>query len=827
MKDLFIILHQRGESPIQYYSSFQNNIGDILAETDEFETPEAAEQAAKELLGMLIKAQPYVCAGYYYYALVVNGQILLRTRSSDTERGAKVIYNELRDCAKGEVIHYAHLKEKETYTIHHDPKVMDYMYSLDGMGQKNLLNYTTDVQWENTESWLWDKEKGEMGGLYGRLFHRMPRRHGAEYTVTIRTGFEDNAGTDAQVYLTLYGKRAELTGAYTDTVSEEFKLACKVTDFDPMGEDVFHISAKENLGELQRIRIRHDNADHGRYDASWHLMDVTVQKDGTKHQWVFPCNQWLQVTEEGTRNDVTLSVAATNYHQDIYYVEVITGRNTIMEGQDSNIYLTFYGTKGKSGEYKLGTTLRTLEKKGEGVRLYMRSDLGVLEKVLVRLDNPKACPEWCLREILVDNLSGGGSWWFPFDRVLPADKIDQEKGLQYMLVAGPYEDDEIVYAVRVQTGYALNSGTAARVYITLHGTRGSSQEYKLKSPDNDFQTGQLDTYRISMKEDIGDLKQIRIRHDNFGLWPSWYLEKVDVEKLDSDDRWQFPCGRWLAKRKEDGKIDRTLDAVLPGREPFQYRISVRTGDLPKAGTLANVRISLYGSEGTLEDYELNELGFDFLRGETSSFLICMAKELGDIGKIRIRHDNSGLFSGWYLEDVTVTRTGGDMEDKKWYFICGQWLARKEGDGLMDRTLDVVPGRTGPMVYEISVKTGDGRRAGTNADVYITLNGTNGSSEEYLLGDKGNDFRKGKTDTFIVQGATDLGELTSVRIRHDGSGLFPGWYLEDIRIKIRDVGLSWYFPCGKWLDEKQEDGLTERVLEAVPDPERNEEGGMEG
>lgn len=395
-----------------------------------------------------------------------------------------------------------------------------------------------------------------------------------------------------------------------------------------------------------------------------------------------------------------------------------------------------------------------------------------------------------------------------------------------MLVAGPYEDDEFAYAVRVQTGYALNSGTAARVYITLHGTKGSSREYKLKSPDNDFRTGQLDTYRVSTKEDIGDLKQIRIRHDNFGLWPGWYLEKVDVEKLDSEDRWQFPCGRWLAKRKEDGSIDRTLDAVSPGQEPFTYHISVRTGDLPKAGTLANVRISLYGTEGTLEDYELNELGFDFRRGESSAFSIRMARELGDIGKIRIRHDNSGLFSGWYLEDVTVTRTGGGTEEKKWYFICDQWLDKKEGDGLMDRTLDAVPGRTGPMVYELSVRTGDVRNAGTNADVYITLHGTNGSSREYLLDDKGNDFRKGKTDTFIVRELADLGELTSVRIRHDGSGLFPGWYLEDIRISLRDTQRSWYFPCGNWLDEKQEDGQNERVLEAAPESEEKKAGGAE-
>ena len=33
-----------------------------------------------------------------------------------------------------------------------------------------------------------------------------------------------------------------------------------------------------------------------------------------------------------------------------------------------------------------------------------------------------------------------------------------------------------------------------------------------------------------------------------------------------------------------------------------------------------------------------------------------------------------------------------------------------------------------------------------------------------------------------------------------------------------------FPCGKWLDEKQEDGQIEQVPEAVPKPEQKEAGG---
>lgn len=75
-------------------------------------------------------------------------------------------------------------------------------------------------------------------------------------------------------------------------------------------------------------------------------------------------------------------------------------------------------------------------------------------------------------------------------------------------------------------------------------------------------------------------------------------------------------------------------------------------------------------------------------------------------------------------------------------------------------------------------------------------------------------------------ARELGDIEKIRIRHDNSGLFSGWYLEDIRISLRDTRKRWYFPCGNWLDEKQEDVQNERVLEAVPESEQKEAGGAE-
>ena len=58
--------------------------------------------------------------------------------------------------------------------------------------------------------------------------------------------------------------------------------------------------------------------------------------------------------------------------------------------------------------------------------------------------------------------------------------------------------------------------------------------------------------------DLGTLRILSIRHDNTGLGPGWFLVKVDVTDLKTEHVYEFPCNRWLATNKEDGRISRLL-----------------------------------------------------------------------------------------------------------------------------------------------------------------------------------------------------------------------------------------------------------------------------
>ncbi|KAB8316562.1 hypothetical protein SD81_025620 [Tolypothrix campylonemoides VB511288] len=97
-------------------------------------------------------------------------------------------------------------------------------------------------------------------------------------------------------------------------------------------------------------------------------------------------------------------------------------------------------------------------------------------------------------------------------------------------------------------------------------------------------------------------------------------------------------------------------------------------------------------------------------------------------------------------------------------------------------------------YKVTVVTGDKQSAETNANVYLTLDGTLGvSAENYLQGS----FPIGSTRYFDIE-YTDLGNLESVHVRHDNQNDAPAWFLEKVIVKDEETGQEWVFSCGKWI-----------------------------
>ncbi|MER5385546.1 PLAT/LH2 domain-containing protein [Streptomyces sp. NPDC002688] len=112
----------------------------------------------------------------------------------------------------------------------------------------------------------------------------------AAYRVIVVTGTASGAGTDANVYLTILGEKADGTASS----SGERQLDTDRDNFEWGQVDVFSIES-EDLGTLTSVTIRHDNSGAR---PGWFLDRVLVEDEESQARYVFPCNRWLARDED-------------------------------------------------------------------------------------------------------------------------------------------------------------------------------------------------------------------------------------------------------------------------------------------------------------------------------------------------------------------------------------------------------------------------------------------------------------------------------------------------------------------------------------------------
>ncbi|KAL7869468.1 hypothetical protein AOLI_G00134560 [Acnodon oligacanthus] len=116
---------------------------------------------------------------------------------------------------------------------------------------------------------------------------------------------------------------------------------------------------------------------------------------------------------------------------------------------------------------------------------------------------------------------------------------------------------------------------------------------------------------------------------------------------------------------------------------YQYRVLIKTGWQRGAGTSAHVGISLYGLNKSGSRHLQKEGAFQ--RNGLDDFQVETDANLGDIWKICIWHDNTGLDPSWYLQHVVVW----DMQmDNMFFFVVEDWLSveNEKNSGMVQKVV---------------------------------------------------------------------------------------------------------------------------------------------
>jgi hypothetical protein len=136
------------------------------------------------------------------------------------------------------------------------------------------------------------------------------------YDISIFTSDIRHAGTNANIYIVLFGEKGE---------ANEVHLKNESNNFERGKCDRFRIETSD-IGRLLKIRVRHDNKGDS---PGWHLDRVEIVNTLTKEKYSSVCNRWFAVDKDDgeiARDlEVTYQDVVNELDKVCYEVIVFTG----------------------------------------------------------------------------------------------------------------------------------------------------------------------------------------------------------------------------------------------------------------------------------------------------------------------------------------------------------------------------------------------------------------------------------------------------------------------------------------------------------------------
>ena len=284
------------------------------------------------------------------------------------------------------------------------------------------------------------------------------------------------------------------------------------------------------------------------------------------------------------------------------------------------------------------------------------------------------------------------------------------------------------------------------------------------------------TFTVADKYIGTDIKSIDVKISGTD---GWFPESIKVTSKLGGCSQIFYGGRWL----DDNKT------VTFKPDDNVFKVDVNTGDVSLAGTDADVYLKLIDSNGVKSaNYELSSIHplFNaFERGDNMSAYIYVPDKFDKLQYMQICIDDYTYPGGstWYLETIGATQVSGKNNGDSFSINAKQWVPA-------DKTMSFgrESGKSGTFYFDIKTQNKSG--AGTDADIYFKIIGTNGETNlvdvETFIDNytSGNNFEKGDHDTGRITFELDtkgLGKIKELYIQSQSGGASAAWKLEYVEI----------------------------------------------
>ncbi|XP_047144117.1 uncharacterized protein LOC105843386 [Hydra vulgaris] len=152
------------------------------------------------------------------------------------------------------------------------------------------------------------------------------------YQIIVNTGNRRNAGTKSKIFFTI-------TGENNDSGIRRLKDSEREC-FQRSSCDMFIMTTNSSLGDLDYIRLWHDNSGGG-----WYLKDIVVVDLQTEEQFLFIGHRWIAIDQGSCLLDCIIPVASTEESTNFTYVFTSKAENNL---SDEHLWFSIFARPPKS-----------------------------------------------------------------------------------------------------------------------------------------------------------------------------------------------------------------------------------------------------------------------------------------------------------------------------------------------------------------------------------------------------------------------------------------------------------------------------------------------
>lgn len=352
-----------------------------------------------------------------------------------------------------------------------------------------------------------------------------------------------------------------------------------------------------------------------------------------------------------------------------YKISIKTG-SVSNAGTDADVTIKIYGSLFNTQDLTLNEhkNKNVFEKDNIDAFLIESQNIGEIEKIEIWHNNKWLGADWFLESVTIENITDNKSYFFQVKKWIEGNK-------KYEFT--PIEN--VKYEIEIAIGTLSGSGSNSNLYISIIGSKSHTYFFNVKPylPNKEFITGHSYVFETH-NEDVGQINEIKLKSDSEGFNSNLFINRIKIKKTSEDEPRIFPIFRWLKPNNEY--------SFSPNNVEYSFKIS--TGNVSAGGTDANVSMILYGTNGNSDEIKLNDYIAKnaFEAGRYDYFKISL-RDLGEINKIKIWHDEQFLGDGWYLNKIEIKNEKSSL---KLEFPFYSWLDKSENPQSINVELTTLP-----------------------------------------------------------------------------------------------------------------------------------------